>query len=110
MGFSSKKLTSYKLIYLLVPWLCGSNGEFMTDFKTYRGERDIFTNPGRGILGQSKSKDSCARYNAQCVNGINKCDYCRCLKGKNTLTIHDNGTIKGCVSNEEIVPESGKVP
>ena len=107
MGFSSRKRISYRLIYFLVLWLCRSNGA-KTDFKIYRGERDIFTNPGTGTHNESRTcTNSCSRYNAECAEG-DKCDYCRCSEGKNTLIIKD-GTIKECVGDEEIVPESGIV-
>jgi hypothetical protein len=111
MGLFSRKEISYKYIYILVLWLCQSNGvNTSTDFKVYRGEQDIFTNPDVFEEDGNGSTDPCSRYNARCEDDV--CDFCRCSEGKNTLMIDDYDDdyddIK-CKSDEEIVPESGKV-
>lgn len=90
------------LTAVLCLWLCGSNGA-ESGFKIFRGEQDIFTNMECYLESERCNDDQCKNYSAECVDA--KCKFCRCMNGKSTFMINQDGGV--CKSDEEIVPESG---
>ena len=109
MGFAGRKrMKKCYVVFILTLCLrlCGSNGED-TGFKIFRGEQDIFRK--MKCSGQDKSKcmsDQCESYGAECV-GDDNCEYCRCLKDKNTLYFVGGQGLK-CRPDKDIMPQSGR--
>lgn len=106
MGFVRKKEITQCIFTLTVYLqLCGSNSED-SGLKIFRDEQDVFTN--MKCSGPRKSEctsDQCKMYGAKCVSDDN-CEYCRCLKDRNTFMITDG---EGeCKHDEDIVEQSGK--
>ena len=116
MGFRSITRRYVCVLTLVVCLqLYGSDGEESGDrLKIFRDEQDIFTN--MKCSGESKSQctpEQCKIYGAECVSNDN-CEYCRCLKGRNTFLSLMRSSSKGvemkgnCTSDKDIVPESGR--
>jgi hypothetical protein len=104
MGFTNRVGITYhvSLTAVLCLWLCGRNGA-ESSFKIFRGEQDIFTNMKCNPGSERCNDDQCKNYSAECVDA--KCKFCRCMNGKSTFMINQDGGV--CKSDEEIVPESG---
>ena len=87
-------------------WLCGSKGAD-SGFKIYRSDQDVFKNLNCNDKTNCTKYD-CQEYGGECYSD-DHCQYCRCSKDKRTFMINKDNPMQGkCISDENVVPESGR--